>query len=138
MAPRLSSIPIEIHIDYKLSTYSGGTRADQFTYATNNIDTITVANALGVQVSSNSYNAFHQVLANYNALNEITSYTYNTNQQVTSITLPNGLVTTNIFGANNLLSQQIVVGFATNTFTYTNDLVFTHGCARPHHDKYMG
>jgi len=35
-----------------------------------------VTNALWVQVSSNAYNANHQVIVNYDALNELTTYTY--------------------------------------------------------------
>jgi len=33
-------------------------------------------NTIGVQVSSNFYNASHQVTTNYNALGEMTVYTY--------------------------------------------------------------
>src|ERR1035438_7628488 len=61
-----------------------------------------------------------------NALGEVTSYIYNTNEQVTSITQPNGLVTTNIYGNDGYLAQQIVIGFSTNSYTYTNGLVYTH------------
>ena len=122
------------NITNSTSTYSAGggvaLRTTLFAYATNDIDIITITNALGVLVSSNSYNANHEVLTHFDALRELSSYTYNTNQQVASITLPNGLVTTNIYGVSNLLSQQIVVGFATNNFTYTNDLIYTHTDAR--------
>ncbi len=113
-----------------ISTYSGGFRTNIFGYDPNGIDLLTVTNAAGVLVSSNYFNAHHEPLAHYDALNELTSYTYNTNQQVTSITTPAGLVTTNIFGSDNSLLQQIIIGFATNSFTYTNDLVFTHTDAR--------
>jgi RHS repeat-associated protein len=113
-----------------VSTYSGGFRTNIFGYNPNGIDLLTVTNALGVQVSSNSYNAYHEVLTHYDALGELTVYTYNTNQQVTSITTPAELVTTNVYGSDNSLLQQIIIGFATNSFTYTNDLVFTHTDAR--------
>ena len=105
-------------------------RTTFFNYAANGIDVITVINALGAQVSSNSYNAFHQTTAHYDALNELTAYTYNTNQQVASITLPSGLVTTNLYNPDHSLAEQIIVGFATNSYTYANDLVLTRTDAR--------
>ena len=62
-------------------------------YSTDGIDLLTETNALGVQVSSNTYNTAHQVLTNVNALGETTVYTYNANQHVTSITRPTGHIT---------------------------------------------
>ena len=117
------------------STWSlGGTvavRTNIFTYnATNGIDLITATNAMGVQVSSNLFNAYHETLIHYDALNEITSYIYNTNQQVVSVTLPTGLVITNIYGSDNFLARQIAIGFATNSFTHSNDLVSAYTDAR--------
>ncbi len=120
----------------EISTYSvtaGGTvlmRTNRYTYAANGIDLVTVTNAIGVQVSSNAYNAFHRVTTNYNALNERTTYTFNANQQPTSITLPTGLVTTNIYGADGFVAQSIVTGIATNSATYSNNLVLTLTDAR--------
>ncbi|HKW30123.1 MAG TPA: RHS repeat-associated core domain-containing protein [Verrucomicrobiae bacterium] len=87
-------------------------------------------NAFGVQVSSNCYNAYHEVTTNYDATNEVTVYTYNANQQLTSTTLPTGLVTTNIYSSGDLLATQIDIGFDTNTYTYSNNLVLTHTDAR--------
>jgi YD repeat-containing protein len=75
-------------------------RTNSFAYATNGIDLVCMTNALGVQVSSNSFNAYHQILTNFNALNEITTFTYNTNQQLTSVSRPTGLVTTNSYLAS--------------------------------------
>ncbi|HEY3762423.1 MAG TPA: hypothetical protein VGN23_11815, partial [Verrucomicrobiae bacterium] len=117
---------------FTISTYSGGLRTNFFGIDPigNGIDMVAITNASGVQVSSNVFNAYHQVLTNYDAANEMTVYTYNANHQATSITLPTGVVTTNIYGASNLLTQQIVIGFSTNSFTYTNDLVLTHTDAR--------
>ena len=113
-----------------ISTYSGGFRTNIFGYDSNGIDLLTATDALGVLVSSNSYNAYHEVLTHYDALGELTAYTCNTNRQVASITTPAGLVATNVYGSDNSLLQQIIIGFATNNFTYTNDLVFTHTDAR--------
>jgi RHS repeat-associated protein len=113
-----------------ISTYAsaGGValRTNIFVYGANNIDLLAVTNALGVQVSSNSYNAYHEILTNYDALNQPTTYTYDSSNRPTSLTRPTGLVTTNIYGADDFLATSIVTGFATNTYTYTDDLVLTH------------
>ena len=122
----------------EISTYStGGTvafRTNIYVYATNQIDLLITTNALGVQVSSNSYNAYHEVMTNYDALNEKTIYTYDASQRLTSTTFPTGLVATNIYSSDGLLATQIDIGidigYATNSYTYTNDLVLTHTDAR--------
>jgi len=121
-----------------ISTYSvSGTillRTNVSLYASDDIDMLTMANALGVQTSSNSYNAFHQVVTNYNALGEVTTYTYNSSHELTSTIRPTGLITTNIYDANGLLvttfDYEIVGGspvyYRTNSYTYANNLVYTH------------
>jgi RHS repeat-associated protein len=113
-----------------ISTYtaSGSVayRTNLYTYAANGIDLLITTNALGVQVSSNAYNAYHEVTNSFDALNEKTVNTYDSSQRLTSTTLPTGLVMTNIYGANDLLATQINLGFNTNTYTYTNDQVLTH------------
>ena len=84
----------------EISTYTvNGTnsyRTNTYVYDPSGIDLLITTNALGVQVSSNIYNAYNEVATNYDALNEETIYTYNTNQQLTNTTFPNGLVTTYI------------------------------------------
>jgi RHS repeat-associated protein len=119
----------------EVSTYSApngpvALRTNTYTFAANAVDLVRVTNALGIRISSNSYNGFHEVLTNLNALNEQTTYTYNSTQQVTSITAPSGLVITNVYGADGFLSQQIAVGFATNSFIWANDLIQTRTDAR--------
>lgn len=114
----------------EVSTYSVGggvlLRTNTYKYDSNGIDLLVTTNVLGVQVSSNAYNANHEILASYNALREKTTYTYDSSNRLTSITSPTGLVTTNIYGADNFLAQQIDICFATNSYTYSNDLVLTH------------
>jgi len=114
----------------RISTYSAGGgvafRTNIYVYDPNGIDLLITTNALGIQVSSNMYNAFHEVATNYNALNEMTVYTYNTNQQLTNVMLPSRLVTTYAYGSDNSVTQQININFSTNNYTYTNDLVLTH------------
>jgi len=120
----------------EVSTYSIGStiyqRTNTYAYATNGIDLLTVTNALGVQVSSNAFNSYHQVTTNFNALNEKTVYTYNASNQLTSITRPNGLVTTNLYftaGFTNWLATNMDFSgstyFRTNSFTYSNGLVYS-------------
>lgn len=117
-------------ITQECSTFSSNSavvlRTNAFSYSTNLIDLLTATNALGVRVSSNSYNAFHQALTNFNALNEKVVFVYDASNRLSTVTLPTGLVTTNTYGTNGFLAQQIVVGIATNSFTYSNDLVLTH------------
>jgi RHS repeat-associated protein len=105
---------------------STGLRTNIFTYGTNQIDLYTATNAVGARSVSNAFNAYHEVIANYDALNETVTYTYDTNQRPTSVTLATGLVITNIYGTDGFLAQQIETGIATNSYTYTNALVFTH------------
>ena len=116
------------------SSYSGrtgvGVRTNQYTYSTNGVDLLTVTNALGVMVSSNSYNDYHQVLSHCDALGQVTTFAYNSKQQVTRVTLPSGQLITNAYGSDNLLAQQVIVGIATNSFTYSNDLVSAYTDAR--------
>lgn len=121
-----------------VSTYSfAGSvllRTNLYAYDPNAIDRLSVTNALGVQSSTNVFNGYHKVVTNYDALNQMTTYTYNTNQQVTSVTGPTGLITTNIYDTNWHLAMTydyaFVTGspvyFRTNSYTYANDLVYTH------------
>lgn len=104
----------------------------------NQIDRLTVTNDAGIQSSSNIFNAFHQVVTNYDALNQITVYTYNANHQVTSIALPSGLIATNIYGPDGFLASNYTyavlggatVCYGTNSYTYSDDLVYAHTDAR--------
>jgi RHS repeat-associated protein len=109
---------------YTTAAGSVGLRTNTFTFAANNIDIVSVTNALGVQVSSSVYNAFHQVLTNFNALNEQTVCTYNATQQLESVTAPSGLVIQNNY-TGGYLTQQAALGIATNSFTWLNGLIQT-------------
>ena len=114
----------------EISTYSANgsvlLRTNIYAYDPNAIDLIATTNALGVQISSNLYNGNHEVIASFDALNELTAYTYDSSNRLTSAALPNGLVTTNIYGPDGFVVQQIAIGYATNSYTYTNALVYTH------------
>jgi RHS repeat-associated protein len=130
------------YIGTNISTFSTNTtvalRTNLFSYdAIFAIDLITATNALGVQVSSNRYNAYHEITTNFDALNQVTLFTYNGNQQMSGLTTPGGLIVTNIYGTDNWPATNYaftVTGgtayFGTNMFMYANDLVLTHTDAR--------
>ena len=121
-----------------ISTYSTGTsvllRTNCYVYSPDGIDLLQAIGPDGVINAAYAYDAHHSVLFMTNALREVTSYTYNTDEQVTSITRPSGLITTNIYGADGWLAtayDYAVVGgsavyYRTNTYTYSNGLVYTH------------
>jgi RHS repeat-associated protein len=106
-------------------------RTNILTYDSTDTDLLTLTNALGVQVLSNSYNAYHRVLTNFNALAEMTLFGYNGNQQLTSISLPSGLHTANVYFTNGPASNRLdrtidLEILRTNSFTWANGLLSTH------------
>ena len=102
-------------------------RTNILTYAANNIDVLSVTNALGVCVQSNVFNSFHQVTTNFDALSEKTVYTYDSNHRLTGVQIPAGLTVTNIFGSDGYLASNIDLQISrTNTYTWTNGLMRTH------------
>lgn len=101
-------------------------QTNEYIYETNNIDVLCSIRPDGITNVSFGYDGSHDVLFMTNALGEIASYTYNTDKQVTSITQPNGLITTNIYGSDGFVKQTIVVGYSTNSYAYINGLVYTH------------
>jgi hypothetical protein len=90
---------------------SGGTdhfRTNTWSYAANNIDMIQQTGPLGESVSSNWFNGNHQVVTNYDALGQMTTYTFDPSTlQLTSVTRPSGLATTNLHDANHRLETRI-------------------------------
>ncbi len=104
-----------------------GTRTNIYTYSTNKIDLLSVTGPDGNVHASYGYDTNHNVLAFTNAVGDVTSYTYDANNRVTSITRPTGLTTTNIYNSDGWLDTTIDVEIArTNSYTYTNGLVYTH------------
>ena len=85
-----------------IETYTSGssvaTRTNTLTYSTSAIDLVEFRGPSNELISSNSYNLFHQVLTNYNAVNYLTSFTYDAaTHQLTGISSPTALVTTNFY-----------------------------------------
>ena len=74
------------------------------------------------------------MLTHLDASNQVTTYSYNANLQPLSIVYPSGLYSGNVYESDgwlvtNILSTQVgltLIPIATNTYTYTNDLVLTH------------
>jgi len=119
------------------STYNvpgGGVafRTNLFIYAANSIDLVQQVGPNAEQVASNYFGtSFHQPDASYDALNQQTLYAYNGNRQLTSISRPSGLTTTNLYFASgsyaNWLDRTIDLEIArTNAYTYNNGLVYSH------------
>jgi YD repeat-containing protein len=101
-------------------------RTNVLIYGTNLVDLYTVTNALNVQEVSNAFNAYHEITAAYDALNQPTTFTYDNNRHMTSVTLATGLVITNLYGSDGFLAEQIKAGIGTNLYTYSNALILTH------------
>jgi RHS repeat-associated protein len=127
--------------DISTFTETNGTialRTNKFIYSANQIDLLQWIGPKNEQVLSNYFavgNVYHQPDAVYDALNQATSYSYNGNRQVTSISRPTGLTITNIYFAsgpyvNWLASYADLQISASNSYSYTNGLIFTHTDAR--------
>lgn len=121
------------------STYTANgvvaVRTNQYVYsassATSAGDLLMVVRPDGITNVSYVYNTNHNVLFMTNAVGYVASYTYNTNQQLTSVSSFTGLITTNIYNSSNRLATtySFTSGgqyFGTNSYSYTNDLVYTH------------
>ena len=98
-------------------------RTNSYFYAANNVDMYLHMGPNGEQVSSNRFNAYHQVTTNYDALNQATLFTYDaTTFQLTSITRPTGLITTNLYDGNHRLQQMTDLPInATRSYTWGTD-----------------
>jgi RHS repeat-associated protein len=128
-------------ITQDVSTYSTitglvGQRTNSFYYAANNIDLLQQVGPLNEQIISNYFatgNTFHEPNASYDAFNQQTLYTYNANGQLTSVTPPTLLTTTNSYftsgaGINRVQYSYDFNGsqtFRSNAFTYASGLVQT-------------
>ncbi len=115
----------------EVSTWTHGssvlTRTNRYEYTSDGRDLLRVYDAGGHLVQSNVYNALHQVIASRNALGEWTTNTYDAAGRLTSTRTPSGLTTTNRYDANGFLTNTVAIQISrTNSFTYTNGLLFTH------------
>ena len=124
--------PTNILETYTKPDGSIGLRSNVFIYDTTGHDLVMQIGSQGEQVVSNYFgNAYHQVDASYDALNQGTLYTYNANRQLTSVKTPGGLTTTNFYftsGSVDRLDKTIDLEIKrTNSYTYyANGLVLSH------------
>ena len=105
---------------------SGGSaqyRTNTYLYAANNVDLVASTNALYVRVSSNLFNAYHQVVTNYDALSQLTVYQYDgARHQLTNVIRPTGLTTSYTYDGNHRLQQTTDSPInATRSFTWYSD-----------------
>jgi RHS repeat-associated protein len=123
-----------------ISTYSVGnsvlTRTNTYVYSTNGIDLLQSIGPDPVTINSYGYDlqGLHLVLFMTNAVGNVTGYMYNTDAQITRITQPTGLVTTNLYDTNGCLTNTYdyamsggsAIYYRTNSYTYSNGMVLTH------------
>ena len=126
----------------EVSTYTDAngqwqTRTNGYGYSADGLDLLTHTNAAGVLVSSNLYTSAHTVATNWNALGEMTVFTYNAKQQVIRVARPGGWITTNLYFTsgtytdwlNKVLDYEVVSNtnryYRTNEFTYAGGRLYT-------------
>ena len=120
-----------------VETYSTGfgverlTRTNQYIYGANGIDLVQKIGPQGETELGLAYDNNHHVLRMTNAVGEVTYYTYDTAGRLASTKTPAGLTSTNIYfqtgGYTNWLQTTIDLEIGrTNSYTYTNDLAYTH------------
>src|SRR5439155_8109243 len=91
------------------------------------IDLLRVVGPRGETNAQFDYNGNHQVLAETNAVGDVTTFTYDSESRLTSVRTPSLLTTTNIYGAGGRLATTIDIEIGrTNNFIWTNGLVYTH------------
>ena len=115
-------------------TYSTGyddwplTRAAQYVY--NGSDLARVIGPQGENLAGYAYTN-HLLLRATNAVGDVTSYTWDAKERLTSLRTPAGLTRTNLYFTSgsytNFVQTAIDLEISrTNSYTYTNDLVYTH------------
>lgn len=114
-------------------------RTNTFSYAQNDIDLL--EHRFGPSGGDRLVMAYgydpdypHQPVRATNAVGEITAYTYDSSQRLSSVLTPAGLLTTNIYGADGYLETAIdlIAGtpLRTNSYTWLDNYLNTHTDAR--------
>ena len=106
------------------------TKTNNYVYDSNGINVIQHVSPLG-ESTGYMYDANNNLLFVTNALNEVTAYSYDTQGRRTSVRLPSGLTTTNIYyasgaGAGFLQTTVDLPINRINTYTYANNLIYSH------------
>jgi len=111
---------------------SGLLRTNWFVWSADGIDLLIHTNAAGVLAARYGYNESHQPLALTNAVDDVTTFTYDGSNRLTSASLPTGLFTANVYDSNGRLASvtdndgEGGSPFRTNSYTWTNGLVLAH------------
>jgi RHS repeat-associated protein len=105
-------------------------RTNSYMFAPNGEDQANIVGPDGVAMASYGYNTNHRITSITNAFGQIGSCEYNNYEQVTNFTQPNKPSTIIIYGSDGHMAQQIIAGVSTNSYTWTNDLIYTHTDAR--------
>ena len=123
-----------------IGTYSSGgsvlLRTNSAIFFPNGIDLCELYGPTNECLAAFGYDSNHQPIQVTNSVNEVTSITYDsTTREVTGQTSPSGLTTTNLyysaFPNQGLVQTAIDLQiYRTNSFTYTNGLVYTSSDAR--------
>jgi RHS repeat-associated protein len=103
-------------------------RTNQYFYYANGIDLQQQIGPLNETVGGFGYDTHHDVLTATNAVGYVTTYTYDGQSRLTSVTSPAGLTTTNLYFSSgsytNWIQQRIDLQIhRTNSYFYTNDLL---------------
>jgi YD repeat-containing protein len=117
-----------------IGTYSAGydltvqARTRQYVY--NGPDLVRVIGPQGETLGGYGYTN-HLPLRATNAVGDVTFYTWDPQERLTSIKTPAGLTRTNIYYASGAYTNFVQTAIdleinRTNSFAYTNDLVYTH------------
>ena len=98
-------------------------RTTSLLYAGNNTDLLAWTNALGIAAQVNVFNAYHQVATNYDALGQMTTYSYDgTTHQLTGASFPSGLSTSYTYDGSHRLQQVVDQPIGrTNSYTWNSD-----------------
>jgi RHS repeat-associated protein len=118
-------------VEFNLTDENWIRRTNTYVYDANGVDLLAHIGPEGELVAGYAYNSQHQIIRLTNALNEVTSYKYDTKGRWVSTATPAGMVTTNIYydsgpGLNFVQTTIDLPIGRTNTYSYTNDLVYTH------------
>jgi len=121
------------HLTNHITTYttvagSLGTRTNKWVYSADGVDLLRHTNVVGLTEETYTYSN-HQLATVTDLASRITSFTYDTNRKVTSVTLPTGLITSNVYSSDGFLSKilELEVRSGTNYFHTTNTYTYLAG-----------
>jgi RHS repeat-associated protein len=120
-----------------VETYSLGygqtplTRTNVYIYGPSGANLVAHIGPTGNIDDGYAYNANNQLIDYTNAVGDVTSYAYDAQERLVQTETPAGLATSNIYYSSGILSNWVQTRIdvqisRTNSYTYTNDLIYTH------------